>query len=388
MSEVRVNNLSNENNTGGPTISGITTYSGRHFFVPPVGTTAQRPEDCEPGSLRFNTDTAHLEYFRGDTIGWTEIEAESSELGGGTSSSNKNSLGARGITGGSHVYGRTIEFFTVTTAGDSQDFGDLTEAAGYSNGKSVATTSKMLFAGGYYKNAIEFITVATTGNSQDFGDLTVQRLECSSCNDTIRGIWAGGQGPGHSAVNTMDYVSISSSGNAEDFGDLVQQKTCQASSNSSTRGFWRRSNSPLSPTATFDSVILRSTGNAVNFFDMANNETTLGGGGCNATRGIYAGGYITNNMHYINLHSTGDSIDFGDQYQRAYSGTSATSSTRYCHVGGTNYVNVDGSHTYPAINVIQTVQFATLGNTVDFGDMAYLTNNKLAQGNSNEHGGI
>ena len=35
MSEVRVNNLSNENNTGGPTISGITTYSGRHFFVPP-----------------------------------------------------------------------------------------------------------------------------------------------------------------------------------------------------------------------------------------------------------------------------------------------------------------------------------------------------------------
>ena len=75
MSEVRVNNLSNENNTGGPTISGITTYSGRHFFVPPQGDTASRPSDCEPGSLRFNTDTAHLEYFRGNTIGWVEIEA-------------------------------------------------------------------------------------------------------------------------------------------------------------------------------------------------------------------------------------------------------------------------------------------------------------------------
>ena len=61
MSEVRVNNLSNENNTGGPTISGITTYSGRHFFVPPSGTTAERPEDCEPGSFRFNTDTKHVE---------------------------------------------------------------------------------------------------------------------------------------------------------------------------------------------------------------------------------------------------------------------------------------------------------------------------------------
>ena len=71
MSEVRVNNLSNENNTGGPTLSGITTFSSPYFFVPPQGDTASRPEDCEPGSLRFNTDTAHLEYFRGNTIGWT-----------------------------------------------------------------------------------------------------------------------------------------------------------------------------------------------------------------------------------------------------------------------------------------------------------------------------
>ena len=83
MSEVRVNNLSNENNTGGPTISGITTYSGRHFFVPPQGTTAERPSDCEPGSLRFNTDSAKLEYYRGNTIGWVEVEATNDELGGG-----------------------------------------------------------------------------------------------------------------------------------------------------------------------------------------------------------------------------------------------------------------------------------------------------------------
>ena len=39
------------------------------------------------GSLRFNTDSAHLEYFRGNTIGWVEIEAElTAPLGGGTGS--------------------------------------------------------------------------------------------------------------------------------------------------------------------------------------------------------------------------------------------------------------------------------------------------------------
>ena len=138
MSEVRVNNLSNENNTGGPTISGITTYSGRHFFVPPQGDTASRPSDCEPGSLRFNTDSAKLEYFKGNTIGWVEIEASSPELGGGTGS-NENALGARAIAGGGFLGVRTIEFVTVSTTGDSQDFGDLTEA-GVIHGRQIPAT--------------------------------------------------------------------------------------------------------------------------------------------------------------------------------------------------------------------------------------------------------
>ena len=44
MSEVRVNNLSNENSSGNSTISGITTFSSPYFFVPPQGDTASRPQ--------------------------------------------------------------------------------------------------------------------------------------------------------------------------------------------------------------------------------------------------------------------------------------------------------------------------------------------------------
>ena len=141
MSEVRVNNLSNENNTGGPTISGITTYSGKHFFVPPQGTTAERPEDCEPGSLRFNTDTSHLEYFRGDTIGWTEIEAELiDDLGRDNSTTAGISAGARALFTGGQTPSNTdaIDFINVSTLGNSEDFGDLSHArrsiGGTSNG--------------------------------------------------------------------------------------------------------------------------------------------------------------------------------------------------------------------------------------------------------------
>ena len=99
MSEARINSLSNESNTGGPTIAGITTFSGANYFVPPVGGTAERPENPEPGSIRFNTDSKHLEYFRGgggesNILGWTEVEASNEELNGGH----------RGVFGGCLLY--------------------------------------------------------------------------------------------------------------------------------------------------------------------------------------------------------------------------------------------------------------------------------------------
>ena len=388
MSEVRVNNLSNENNTGGPTISGITTYSGTHYFVPPQGTTAERPENCEPGSLRFNTESRKLEYFRGSTIGWMEIEASNHEMGGGTTSSNQNSLGSRAILGGGHVYNRTMEYFTVSTFGDTQDFGDLTQAAGYSNGKNVSTKTKALFAGGYYQNAIEFVNYQTTGNAIDFGDLTHPRLGCSANNDTIRGVWSGGQGPGHSTVNIMDYVTISTTGNALDFGDISQAKLVYSSCSSTTRGFVQHANNPTSPVGVFGTFIIRTTGNTTEFGDTLSFQTVYGGAS-NATRGIFCGGYLGNRIQYITMTTTGSATDFGDLINRGYNQTAATSSTRACFVHYNDYVSSPAPATVK-LNVIQSVEIVTTGNAVDFGDLAYITtdNTQLPQGGSNQHGGI
>ena len=386
MSEVRVNNLTNANQTGGPTLSGITTFSSSHFFVPPQGTTAERPSGSPVGALRFNTDTYHLEYYKGDTIGWVEIEAESSQLGGGTSSSNKNSLGARALLGGGHIYVRTIEFFTVSTFGDTQDFGDLTEAAGYSQGKGVATVTRGLFAGGYYKNAIEFVTIASTGNSTNFGDLTLPRLGCSENNDTVRAMWSGGQGPGHAVTNIMDYVSISTTGNALDFGDIGLAKTVYASCSSSTRGIVNRANNPATPRGVYESFTIRTLGNATEFGDVLDFQTVYGGAS-NATRGIFAGGYLGNNIQYITMATTGNAVEFGDLINRGYNQTAATSSTRACFCFYNDYQSPAGT---VKTNVIQSVQFVTLGNAVDFGDISYVTNDntQMPQGLSNEHGGI
>ena len=47
MSQINIRNLSNENDDGSPEIVGVSTFSATSFFVPPKGTTAERPSDCE-----------------------------------------------------------------------------------------------------------------------------------------------------------------------------------------------------------------------------------------------------------------------------------------------------------------------------------------------------
>ena len=74
MSKINVRSFSNENDDGAPDIVGITTFSATSYFVPTRGTTAQRPSDhVEVGSLRYNYDIKNLEFYRGDTIGWSSV---------------------------------------------------------------------------------------------------------------------------------------------------------------------------------------------------------------------------------------------------------------------------------------------------------------------------
>ena len=177
MSQINVRNLCNENEDGAPTIVGVSTFSATSYMCPPKGTTAQRPENPVSGSLRFNTDTASLEYYRGDTIGWTQIEMTSPDLDGG----------ARGVYGpGEAPHGDTIEYITISTLGNSKDFGNLSVTR-FSGGSGGASRTRGIFAGGQhpspfsFKDEIDYITISSTGNATDFGNLT------QSIGDTCAG---------------------------------------------------------------------------------------------------------------------------------------------------------------------------------------------------------
>ena len=95
MSEFQASNFKKENG-GTPDLLGKTELTSPYFFVPPSGDTASRPVKLCSRTLRFNTDIGTLEVYRGDTIGWEQIERrESQYLGGGTGSNV--GTGTRGV---------------------------------------------------------------------------------------------------------------------------------------------------------------------------------------------------------------------------------------------------------------------------------------------------
>ena len=165
----------------------------------------------------------------------------------------------------------TIEFSTIATLGNSTDFGDLTQARDQEAGCS--DTTRAVFAGGKIQqspsaqhNIIDFVTIATTGNAQDFGDLSEATVGSSGTSDSTRGIITlGDDGP--NKVNTIEFITIQSAGNSKDFGDLTQAGYLSANMSNSTRAVFAGRGTP-SASNTIDFVTVQTTGNANDFGDL------------------------------------------------------------------------------------------------------------------------
>ena len=382
MSQINIRNLSNENDDGSPEIVGVSTFSATSFFVPPKGSTAQRPSECEPGSIRFNTDTANLEYFRGKTLGWSQFELVTPNLGGGTGSNT--GLGIRGLFAGGFISptgtARTniIDYITISTLGNAQDFGDRTHVSDTCAG--AASKTRGVIAGGYAgseTNVIEFVTISSLGDALDFGDLPSNRRNRDGCGDTVRGLFGGG----YPFSAQIDYITFESLGNAIDFGDLTQTRYNSGALSSSTRAVFAGGNaSPTSPNSNvIDFVTIRTTGNATDFGDLIGTMGTGGfSGTSNSTRGLI-GIADSNSIEFITIATTGNAQDFGDATYNLGSHAAAGSPTRAVFAGG-------GASPAPLTNSMDFVEILTTGNGLDFGDLT--DGRQSLAGFSNGHGGL
>ena len=379
MSRLNVGNLFNENEDGAPVVSGISTFSSPNYFVPPSGTTAQRPQNPGEGMIRFNTDSGHLEYYTGEL--WVDVITNNNELGNQNVSNSAGGTGTRALFSRGYIAPgnvNDIDYITISTEGNSQDFGNtlLTKRQGV----AFSSSTRSLTAGAEDRNVtIDFVTIASTGDAQDFGDLVTAVSEGpGAVSNQTRAVLAGGNVPS-GRTNVMQYITMAQSGNSVDFGDLTQARhQFLAKANSSVRGVFASGSVP-GLVNTIDYITISTTGNAQDFGDLSVARRTNMYAE-SATRGIFAGGYdpsASTTMDFITIQTLGNAQDFGDLPSARSLGNGGTS----------NCVRAVFSGYASPVATIEFCQIATTGDAQSFGDLGSGARQQ-AGASSNGHGGL
>ena len=338
--------------------------------------TEQRPLHSTPvGALRFNTDSAKLEYFDGNE--YVNITTDSPEAHTG---------GTRGLImgGGYPNCVNLIEFANIQTTGDFQDFGDLTAPTNRTANCAFASRTRGFIAGGgsptptSYNGKIEFVIISQKGNATNFGDMSGNYNECSSVSDSTRGVIYAGY-PG--TINNIEYITMSSAGNAVDFGDKTNGSVGAGTMQSPTRGVFSSGEGNANPYAVVNSIVFltfSTTGNTADFGD-AQRAVRYPAATSNAIRGVQCLGgapnSYTNQIEFITLATLGNAQDFGDlTLSNLAGGSGGLASPTRAVFAVSSETNVD------------YVQIMTKGNGVDFGDKT--DNGSGGGGCSNGHGGL
>ena len=318
-------------------LSNGTTYTFNVWAINAFGYSA--PSDASAGVAPVQASRAM--FFRGGgdpDISTINMNSAGSDTDFGDVPINVNIPCAlcnatRLIQAGGDSDANQIHYWTVSSGGTGQDFGD-SATNGYGRG-AVNTNTRGVFMGGYISgviNVMDYITIASTGNGTDFGDLTVGKYRGGgSINSTTRGIHSAGYLQGFSNTNVIDYITIASTGNATDFGDTLSAMRQVA-------------------------------------------------GTSNSTRGLLAGGIIsgaTNEISYITIASQGNATDFGDLSNNAGELGAASNSTSSFFV----------SSSFNSSGRVQTVTIASTGNTTTWASLGAISHNSQ-YGTSVAHGGI
>ena len=342
--------------------------------------TEQRPLQPTPvGALRFNTDSAKLEYFDGNQ--YVNITTDSPE---------QNTGGTRGLLQIGYdtpSYRNVMDFVNISATGNAQDFGDMTTKRG--NGSfTFASRTRALFGNGYESptntstNVIDFFTIASKGDGTDFGDAVKKVEGANGVSNSTRGIHSFGfQRTDWAYQSDLQVTTIATTGSTVDSGfDAQVQHGAGGSCGSPVRGIFGGGN----PGATdvIDYISIQTLGTTADFGDLTGSEAPSMAS--NSIRGIYFAGEITpgtntNAIEFITIATLGNSQDFGDSTYVSKSHMSTASSTRAILAGGANPSTT--------LNHIDYIQIMTTGNANDFGDLTSAARGSGAA-NSNGHGGL
>ena len=233
------------------------------------------------------------------------------------------SSSTRGVSaGGGSPDNRNILFITLASTGAQTDSGGDLSSNLLNYGTGVSNSTRGLICGGLApgrKSEIEYVTIASLGNSQDFGHLTADKFAMGAVASPTRGVLLGGSPSPGAQVDDIDAVTIPTLGDAQDFGTLTTATTQGSGASNATRGvlFGGRY---VGTRSKIEYVTIASLGNGVDFGDLSRTTTRDGGAVASPTRAVFAGGDQqqpaaadrVDTIDYIELSTQGNAIDFGN----------------------------------------------------------------------------
>ena len=229
-----------------------------------------------------------------------------------------------------------IDFVTIATKGNTQEFGDSDEPGYFKTGVSSNTRGVYTQGRQYTPSAgtgsakMEFITIATKGDGQDFGDMVGggRMTLCNAAMSPTRGILAGGVvTPGGSPTtftNEIEFVTMATLGNSVEFGDLDKSGgggRSNGNCSSNTRGVMNLGTQSPADGNVIEFITIATTGNAKNFGDLSGGMN-MRGACSNQIRGLFAGGFVSpgsanyvNTCEKITIATTGSASDWGETFE-------------------------------------------------------------------------
>ena len=351
---------------------GIQSLKVYETFMPPVGRTADRPTDVKPGMVYYNKDFKTIEFWDGNF--WKQVD-------------NTTRSGRAVFAGSSGDAGeKTSEFVNISSLGNGVSFGEFANnfasgGRGYHGG--CASETRGIIGGGWQPGAaynnIDYFTIASAGDTIDFGNLQEQKGELDWCSNSTRGITAGGEKVPFANTNTIDYIQIATIGNSLDFGDITTARRDGGMTSSPIHGFLM-GGIASSTVDTIDRLTIASTGNGVDFGALTAINYPDSSVVSNGVAGFIMGGIGNATIETIdkfNFASGGNAIVFGNLLIGRRNSAGASNFVRGLCAGGGN----PSAH-----NVISFITMSSAGDAQDFGDLMVVRTSFA--GLSDSHGGL
>ena len=318
MSDFRIDKITNRVGDAGTQICGVTTFTGTSGMIIPGGSTEYRGGRgrgvfCGGESpTKINT----LDYI---TIATTGNAADFGDLTEVKSNNSSTGSSTRGVVFGGEnpSASKKIDYFTFSSKGGASDFGDLLAVRRGASSNASGNEIRGITGGGnpgsandnYETNYIEYVTISTTGNSSEFGDLIKDETYMAAFASPTRIVWGGGvDGPPATFSQIIQYKEIASTGDTVDFGQLSAPRGSFGGAASPTRGLYLGGKDPGS-TDIIEYITIASLGNATDFGNLTASMSNITA--CSNSIRAVAGG-SNNVLNYVTIATTGNAADYGD----------------------------------------------------------------------------